>query len=187
MANVPIIVLDINGVLADVRRREAPPVTDRAPDVVLPNRQKAYLHPNCKTFLEWLAASQQHVGVVMFTSRTCKNAACLEEILSALCPALRPIAVLHGEDCKGKMCPGESWHPMKSASAVYDACSRNARAPTKMLFVDDHPERINLDSDGCKTLRVPTYNALTTTALDAEKQMKDTMWSIYDECLEPRR
>jgi hypothetical protein len=67
-----IVVLDINGVIADVRKHEAPTVEHREADVVLPNRQRAYMHPSCSELFEWLSAAD--LPVVMFTSRVARNA-----------------------------------------------------------------------------------------------------------------
>lgn len=175
------VVLDINGVLADVRRKEAPPVTHKRPDVVLPNRQKAYMHPCCGRFLQWLCDSG--IPVVLFTSRTSRNAAPLESALSRLCPSFRPVRTLHGEDCGDSHCPGERWRPMKSAAAVVRALGWPAGDAPRLLFVDDHPERIDLR--GARAVRVETYDAACPSDQRAEQTMKDTMWAVRDAIVPP--
>ena len=170
------VVLDINGVLADVRRREAPPVSRRKPDVVLPNRQKAYMHPCCAIFLQWLCDSR--VPVVLFTSRTSRNAAPLESAMARLCPAFKPVYTMHGEDCEGSCCPEESWRPMKSADMVVRALRWPSETTKHLLFVDDHPDRIKLGD--ARVVGVSSYNAATQSDQQAEQSMKDTMWDIRD-------
>jgi len=179
-----IAVIDINGVIADVRRHEAPAVKHRAPDVVLPNRQKVYMHPACEEIFKWLHDSM--IPVITFTSRTSKNAAPIEKWLADNCPDYSPILSMYGEDCCGLKYPPEPWRPMKAARFVrsklrdlgYNDC-------TSLLFVDDHPDRIQLCDPGrglkdARVVVVPSYNALTTDDETAEMDMRDIMWSIHD-------
>lgn len=157
------VVLDINGVLADVRRHEAPPVLLRRPDAVLANRQKAYVHPAAREFLRWLCAGR--VPTIMFTSRSRQNAAAVELRLERDCgaDAYAPLLRMYGEDCDGLSCPGESWRPMKSDTAVRRRLTAETGiAPDALLiFVDDHPDRVLIgDPSRACAVHVESYDAL---------------------------
>lgn len=136
--NKKIVVLDLNGILADIRRREAPVVRSRMPDVVLPNGQKAYLHPRAGDFLRWLSNLNDSVDVITYTSRLRRNAEPVESLLTSLMkgnPTVqRPnnhhrhaplfMAKLHGEDCKpAGTNRDDPFHPVKTLDAVMRAVS----------------------------------------------------------------
>lgn len=152
MKQTKIIVLDINGVVADVRRREAVAVRGRAPDAVLPNGHKVYLHPRVDRFLKWLSALE-HVSVVTYTSRLQRNAEPIESLIGET--HIKPIARLYGEDCMPAGTDrNDPFHPIKTIDAVL---SRVASQPSDILFVDDHPSRIK--TGGAAVVQVRTYDA----------------------------
>lgn len=180
-------VIDINGVVADVRRWEAPRITDRTPDAVLPNRQKVYMHPSCSEFFAWLKSAR--IPVVMFTSRNTKNAEDIERWLRDNVEAYSPVLTMHGEDCGGLKYPLEPWRPMKSDSAVRTQLVRAGRtdlAGKTLVFVDDHPERIrttgysNYDCYDSVPIKVDTYDAMTVDDESAISNMRNTLWEIHD-------
>jgi hypothetical protein len=161
-----IVVLDLNGVLMDVRRLEAPKVAGRPPDAVLPNRQKAYSRPWCREFLDQLRDLE--CTPVLFTSRLRRNAVPVEQAIGDdLIPAVR----LYGEDCEGT-CPDEPWRPLKSAAAVLHRL--DGGGDRQLLFVDDNPDRIDLGLPGggqAQVLRVATYDAGRDSTFDAQCEL----------------
>lgn len=179
-----IVVLDLNGVLVDVRRYEDPPIRHRAADIVLPNRQRAYMHPLMVKFLEWL--SNTSVPVVLFTSRTSSNAAPIERALQQLCPDFKPVAMLHQEECDEQ----DGWRPVKSSHKVLEKLKDNPhlnhfddpslRFPRAqdLVFVDDHPERVHLE--GASFVAVKRYDALNTDRSEAEVNLTRAMWDLYE-------
>lgn len=186
-----VVVLDLNGILVDVRRREAAAVRGRVPDAVLPNGQKVFLHPHAGDFLRWIF-SLKDVDVVTYTSRLRHNADPVEKLLESSTPSafgpevvFRPVAKLHGEDCKpAGTNRSEPFHPVKTLGFVIEAVesfrqrgltplvSHRTREPLHALhslhpkdavrerdviFVDDHPSRI--ESGGAKVIRAGGYDA----------------------------
>jgi hypothetical protein len=125
-----VVVLDINGIVADIRRREACAVRDRAPDTVLPNGQKVYLHPRAGDFLRWVSGLR-NVDVVTYTSRLKHNAEPVEALLDSIASVpsapphefkFRPVVRLYGENCKPAGTDKEDpFHPVKTLEAVVDA------------------------------------------------------------------
>lgn len=167
-----IVVLDLNGVLVDVRRYEDPAIIERAPDIILPNRQKAYLNPHAKEFVDWLADANVHV--VLYTSRTRNNAAPIEKAIAALCPLFKPVLMLHQEDCDGT----DGWRPIKSAEAVLRHLERLDPKAEDITFVDDHPDRIKLL--GASAIKVNRYDALKTDPEESHCDLRDAMWRLYE-------
>lgn len=167
-----IIVLDLNGVLVDVRRYEDPIITTREPDIVLPNRQKAYLNPNTKEFIDWLTDAD--VTVVLYTSRTGVNAAPIEQLISLICPNFKPTLLLHQEDCDGM----DGWRPIKSARVVMKAFGMDPSEASDIVFVDDHPEKIKLFGASC--IKVSRYDALKTDSMDSQNNLRYAMWTLSD-------
>lgn len=143
------VALDLNGLLVDVRRREAPSVVGRAPDAVLPNGQKAYLHPRREAFLAALAGLPG-VSIVLYTSRLRRNAEPIEQLLARdIEGVLRIERSLYGEQCAPPG-PAERFHPRKIARFV--------RPDTRnVVFVDDHPSRII--ADGARVVAARSYDA----------------------------
>lgn len=171
-ATVMVVVLDLNGVLVDVRRYEEQAVTRRAPDIVLPNRQKAYLNPCAKEFIDWLTGAS--VDVVLYTSRTKNNAAPIERAISDMCPCFKPALMLHQEECDGT----SGWRPTKTVEAVLAGLRRPELKAEDVVFVDDHPNSIKLG--GASAVRVRRYDALRMTPEDAREDLRSAMWSLYD-------
>lgn len=165
-----IIVLDLNGVLVDVRRYEDPVISDRTPDIVLPNRQKAYFNPHAKEFIDWL--TDANVRTVLYTSRTRVNAAPIEKAISDMCPTFKAALLLHQEDCDGM----DGWRPIKSSAAILRSLPKSAAED--IVFVDDHPERIKLL--GASYVRVNRYDALRADPNDSQCDIRDAMWKLYD-------
>ena len=169
-----IIVLDLNGVLVDVRRYEDPIITKRPPDIVLPNRQKAYLNPFAKEFIDWL--TDANVMVVLYTSRTRNNAAPIEHMISHICPQFKPVLMLHQEDCDGM----DGWRPLKSSDVVMNHLgppNPDGIRTEDIVFVDDHPDRIKLS--GATAIRVNRYDALKTDPEESHCDLRDVMWKLH--------
>jgi hypothetical protein len=167
-----IIVLDLNGVLFDVRRLESARVAGRPPDVVLPNRQKAYVRPGCFGFLKSLAGIP--CTLVLFTSRLRKNAEPIEGFLGR---SLTASIGLYGEDCD-RTCE-ELRRPVKSARVVAGRLGRPLGAKENMVFVDDHPERIDVampNAGVAYTIGVSCYDA----ARDGEDAAAEGLRSALD-------
>lgn len=171
-----VVVLDLNGILADVRRREAAPVLHRKSDVVLPNGQKAYMHPHCLKFLHAILALDG-VRVVLYTSRLKHNSEPIERLLS---PYISQVAaVLHGEECdepdRGAI-GSDRFHPIKTIGAVVDALiaggAHRSNDPMTVIFLDDNPHRIRVASQSLspsvkvKMLRVGSYDATQPSSTD---------------------
>lgn len=167
-----IIVLDLNGVLVDVRRYDDPPVTARDPDIILPNRQKAYLNPCAKEFIDWLTDAD--VTVVLYTSRTKANASPIEQSIFAMCPNFKPALLLHQEDCDGM----DGWRPIKSSRVVLKAFRMDQSESSDIVFVDDHPEKIKLFGSHC--VKVNRYDALKTDAEESQNNLREAMWALSD-------
>lgn len=162
------VVLDMNGIFADFRRREARPVTDVEPIAVLNNGHKVYLHPQAGKFLQWVS-DLPNVKVITYTSRLKKNAEPVELLLRKF---FSPIARLYGEDCKpAGTLRDEPYHPVKTLGAVISAIAAYnlklyagrheqpplAINPHSVIFVDDHPQRI--ESGGAHVVHAKTYDA----------------------------
>lgn len=150
-----LLVLDMNGLLADVRKTSAPIVHHRPADLVLPNRQRVYLNPTCGECIQSLF-TMPNSKVVMFTSRLRKNALPVEQLLRANFPLYQPFASLYGEHCDA-VCPNEPLHPMKTLDAVLRHTKLPDLKPSDVVFMDDHPHRIR--SQGAICVPVETFDA----------------------------
>ena len=171
-----IVVLDINGVLADVRRHEAPRINERirVPDVMLPNKQRVYLNPACLDLFQWLDSQTPNVVTVMFTSRAERNAMPIETLLRDKFVQYRPVLSLHGEDCGHGGCAGEPWRPQKSSHVVtrrIGGSSPSGGRSSIVIFVDDNPERLVLGVGSKACPGVTTYDALKVSASEAKANM----------------
>lgn len=141
-----IIVLDINGVIAEVRK---PHDSKSGADLVLPNGQPVFYRSDCKEYIESLCAKCDLV--VIYTNRMRKNAMpiIIDMIQNRGLPNRIPI--MTGEDCL-QMCEDEPWRPKKSAEAVILKLRRligitnPSRGIRSIEFIDDNPQRIDLDS-----------------------------------------
>jgi hypothetical protein len=158
----------MNGILADVRRKEAPRVVGRDPDAVLPNGQRAYLNPGWQKFMRAMLAIPR-VKVVLYTSRLERNSEPVERLLMP--EILMVSAMLHGEECLPARVPSgvsrdgasrESYHPTKTVDAVVDALGCE---PSSVIFLDDNPQRIMLEGSRragrARVVRVDTYDAMS--------------------------
>jgi hypothetical protein len=170
-----VVVLDINGILADIRRREAPLVTDKDPDAILPNGQKAYMHPLCHQFLHSLL-DLPNVTVVLYTSRLKHNSEPVERLLE---PEIRKVAaVLHGEDCLGPdlNAPGtEKYHPRKTSTAVTSAAKCREE---DIIFVDDNPHRIVTERKAARAIKAGTFDARRPR--ETQEHLASVWWSLTD-------
>ena len=113
---MPVLVLDINGVLADVRKRRERRPWGRQPDLVLHNGQPVYLRPGVAAFLA--AVSRLRAQSVLWTSRRAENARPIEELLSVVAPEWRPTNCLHGEDCRYT----RNFKPQKDSRTLRETC-----------------------------------------------------------------
>lgn len=148
-----IVVLDINGVIADIRKRGARKPDDRQPDVMLPSGQPVYFRPGVEDFLRSLKRWQ----VVLWTSRRAVNAKPVEDALRREYRFV-PGAYMHGEDC-GQY---QGYHPVKDASAARMCIHAPAQEP--VMFVDDNPQYVT--GNDSYIVQVPTYD--TTSRSEPE-------------------
>jgi hypothetical protein len=190
MAQTRVVVLDMNGIVADIRRREACAVKNRTPDVVLPNGQKAYLHPRAGDFLRWVAGLENAV-VVTYTSRLRHNAEPVEALLDLVAAGgnpkrFEPVARLYGEDCKpAGTNRNDPYHPVKTLDAVLRAV-HNVHNVHKtalddvqgqnVVFVDDHANRI--ESENARVVHAGRYDAAIA---DTENLILKTAQDLRDQ------
>lgn len=162
-----IAVLDINGVLADVRKHRCPAPKNGGPvvppDLVLANGQKVYFRPGWAQIYRVLRRT--YPTLVIWTSRTRRNAdpiiqAVLAESASAGLPP--PDLILCGEDCP-RMCPKEPWRPMKDVSVVLARLGLRPDTRGDLVIVDDHPLRYapqRRESQlRVRAVRIPSFDA----------------------------
>lgn len=173
-----VVVLDINGILADVRRREAANVVGRMPDVILPNGQRAYMHPKMHDFMQALC-NLPEVELILYTSRLERNAIALEDMIEKSVENTAkkmPIRYkLHGEQCLPPV-SSERFHPRKSIGVVTALLRCEER---DVLFVDDHPHRIV--AGNARTLKVEPYDALRSveTSHHLGEAMREIMKFVF--------
>jgi hypothetical protein len=153
-----IVILDINGVLADVFTRGDRRPEGRMPDTVLPSGQPVYLRPGLEEFFDLLDKHRWHV--VLWTSRRAANAKPIEDLLRHRF-GFDPEIKLHGEDCRGRI----EHHPVKDIAAIRNRLGEWARS-TRIVVVDDNPQFVRSDAN-TTTLLVPSYNAQSDRADDA--------------------
>lgn len=163
-----LLVLDINGVLGDVRKRSAPTVRHRVPDLTLPNGQPFYLRPSARYFME---RCHSLGTVALWTARKEINARPIENYLEEL-GCLRPHDVrMHGEDC-GLIV---NFHPIK------DVCALRLKYPQfkdeYVIFVDDSPENIMADPHS-SLFPVHTYTAMKDTTLTGNDELLKVLRKI---------
>lgn len=155
-----VVVVDINGVLGDVRKLRMA-LSGRTPDVFLcQSNQLFYWRPGAREFLERLRAIPD-VCLVLWTSRLRKNAAPIEAQLNA---SRIFTAMLHGEDCFERR---DDFHPVKDVRTLrrYYAEVRGAT----IAFVDNKPEYVATDT---ASFVVPcgTYDSSKNRAPEEEER-----------------
>lgn len=169
-----VVVLDINGVLADIKKQHT---RDRSPgrpaDFVVPGTgQKVYFRPGLHEFARRLSRLRSSCGVVVvsWTSRRSHNALSVEAVLRRSY-GLVTDAALHGEDSRGLGLTG--YRPRKSASVVRDVVGRLGHGAGRfdILFVDDSPAKILRDPEST-VLPVRTYNA----SIDSSVRTDELSW-----------
>lgn len=143
MSQSPVIVLDMNGVLLDIRKRHESGIPRRKVDIFLPNGQRVYMRPGAKDVFEKIARNVPNARIVIYTSRLAKNAKYIEDFLQ---PELgRWVCVLlHGEDCLKPQWSDnrhESFKPRKTTQRVISALNYTCQE-SDLVFVDDHPNHI---------------------------------------------
>lgn len=148
-----VIVLDINGVLADVRRPGTHRVfTRQTPDVFTGNsRQPVYFRPWLSQFFQGLRQISRDTGaiVITWTSRTPENAEPIERAFDSM--GLVVAMHLHGDDCMYKV----GFRHMKDATTVRLKCGLSGNST--ILFCDDNPERVL----GGTVVPVETYDIVS--------------------------
>jgi hypothetical protein len=159
-----VVVIDINGVLGDVRRLYQA-CSGRTPDVFLcESSQVFYLRPGAKEFLKRLKAIPG-ISLILWTSRLRRNAAPIEAELKA---SQFFHATMHGEDCFDKR---DSFHPVKDVRTIrrYYAEIRNAT----IAFLDNKPQYLNTDT---ASFFIPcgTYDAAKNR--EAEEEERKLSW-----------
>lgn len=154
-----VVVIDVNGVLGDVRKMRAA-LSGRTPDAFLcSSNQVFYWRPGAVEFLKRLK-SIPNICLVLWTSRLRKNAAPIEAQLQA---SQYFHAMLHGEDCEERR---DGFHPLKDVRILrrYFEEIRNA----VIAFVDDKPQYVSLDPASF-AVRCATYDAADSDCSDADQ------------------
>ena len=175
------VVLDLNGVLADVRKKDSPAVMHRQPDVVLLNGQKVYVHPHAEEFLSWVS-NIMGVRVVTYTSRLERNAVPVEQFIgsrmsAAGYTAFVPDVRLYQADCSMVTQHNGETRPLKLMSTVRDKGQSHGR----VIFVDDHPERIVMRPGEAMIVNTRTFNAAEEAAtLDNLEQAASAISAILN-------
>lgn len=166
-----VVVIDINGVLGDVRKL-AHAVSGRTPDAFLyHSNQVFYWRPGAQAFLQRLKA-MSNVHLVLWTSRLRKNAAPIESQLNA---SRIFTAMLHGEDCFERR---DEFHPVKDVRTLrrYYAEVRNAT----IVFVDNKPQYVSTDTASF-VLPCVTYDAAKNLELSEERSVLDRLATQLEE------
>lgn len=165
-----IIVLDINGVLADVRKKCDPAPGDVPVDLVIPSGQKVYLRPHLDelfNFLGNMKASHPGLRIAMWTSRKAVNAEPIEERIRKDHEFV-PEVYMHGEDCKEY----QGFHPLKDSRILRSRMHLGGR--DRVVFIDDSPERIKLDRFS-QVLPIQTFSA----GQYGDNELIKTVCSVY--------
>jgi hypothetical protein len=161
------IVLDINGVLADVRKKSQPAVPQgrysREDQFVMPNTQRVFLRPGALDFLAEVTGgmAQAGGGVVagVWTSRLRKNAVPILQWLEGLMRtrharcAFQFSFLLSGEDCMEVRRGGEFASNPYKPTLIKPVSTLRARLEpagillprANLLFLDDHPAQLEMD------------------------------------------
>jgi hypothetical protein len=148
MQHPVVVVLDINGVLGEVAKKDA-----NAGGVLLPSRQRFFMNTATPYFLENLIS--HGYLLVLWTSRLSKNAKPIEDL-----PQIKNtpfVLKLHGENCKRRV----KYHPVKSVSNLREKLPSNLQ-DAEIIFVDDSPEYVTTD-DRSRVIACETYRAKQDT------------------------
>lgn len=130
-----VVVLDINGVLADVRKKHSARPIRRPPDLMLPSGQPVYFRPGIETLATYLC-DRFRGRTVLWTSRKANNAFPIEKELYYKY-GFQFSAYLHGEDCARIV----QYHPLKDPKTLFKLMNLSPQRDV-VLFVDDHADRI---------------------------------------------
>jgi hypothetical protein len=172
-----VIVFDINGVLADVRKKHMPVIPEGLYPLQnvfeMPNGQMVYLRPNILLFLQqtFTFLRNNNIMVGIWTSRLERNAIpIIDWIVDELNKLQHPNDkylnfdfVLTGEHCKTLY---DSSHAarnnvpilIKSINTLRQTLKTKITQETKVLFLDDNPDYLELDSSSW-FFRFNTYDA----------------------------
>jgi len=134
-----VVVLDINGVLADVRKKHAARPACRHFDLMLPSGQPVYFRPGIETLATYLTNNFRE-RTVLWTSRKAENAFPIENELYYRY-GFRFARYLHGEDCACVV----HYHPLKDANTLFRIMNLSPQKDV-VVFVDDHVDRIDAGS-----------------------------------------
>ncbi|MDR3540735.1 MAG: NIF family HAD-type phosphatase [Desulfosporosinus sp.] len=146
-----IIVLDINGVLADVHKKSVAAPKGIKHDLVIPSGQKVYMRPHMIEFCNYLAnlVSQNpySIKVAIWTGRKKVNAEPIERYIAETF-GLEMHHYFHGDDCHFF----EGCHPIKDIAIL----RKTMVAPDDhVVFVDDSADRIKLDRNSEAIKAIP--------------------------------
>lgn len=150
-----VVVLDINGVLANVRKRYSTPVPSgvfsKKEIYQMPNGQMVYLRPGALDFIR--AIRSVDVFLIIWTSRLYKNAlpvvqwlnSCFQhnfETTLGICDAM-----MTGEDCLQIERSEREGGPLliKSIKSVRHKFQISISSLMHVFFVDDEPNNLSLD------------------------------------------
>jgi hypothetical protein len=173
----PVVVLDINGVLADVRKKAHPAIPAglyAASDVfIIPNGQHVYLRPGIVEFLRSvIGLIRQKGGMVgIWTSRMQRNADPIVDWILSRVNADRNTAPLQfdfcltGESCTSRPDPLGGPRPLliKNVARLRTLLTYWVDRHAGVLFLDDNIDTLVLDSSSW-FMQMRTYNAYTIVA-----------------------
>jgi hypothetical protein len=150
--NKPLIVVDINGVLADVRKT-AHTIKNERGDFYLPNGQQVFINPFCKGLIDLIS---MHADYIIYTSRLRKNAEPILSYIFAIWPNLHhPIGLITGEDCPIRK-DDDNNRPIKTIHPLL----KYTRQPfnyTNFIFIDDNIQYISCENS--HKIQTYTYDA----------------------------
>lgn len=150
-----VVVIDINGVMADVRKKAERKPRKLQPDLFIPSGQAVFIRPHLTEFSNYIRNMQSHPGsnvkFVLWTSRKKVNAEPIEKYFSHNYD-LQFVRYFHGEDCDEY----DGFHPIKNVRVIRSKMNLNPL--TSVIFVDNSPEKIRLD-DHSIVVSVHTFDA----------------------------
>lgn len=144
----PVVVFDINGVLADVRKRSAHRPYGLRADLIIPSGQNVYMRPHLQLFANYILNMSQSPPIeqaplfTIWTSRKQENAYMIEQYFESNFNLRFPLK-LHGEDC----IEYSGFHPLKDVRILRSKLGGALGRDAHVIFVDNSPERIKLDSN----------------------------------------
>ena len=198
------IVLDINGVLADVRKIHSPRIPDgfyeRSEIFRMPNNQIVYFRPGVAEFVsdvfDLVRANRETVALGVWTSRLRKNTTPILDAIRALVES-RPASrdrdrlggrlcgrseatpfdfVLTGEDCTDETPLQCRNSPEIKPVLIKDASSLRLKCSGRL----DPTARLLFVDDNAQRIRTDEIcDAASVASFDALREIRDSSWEVY--------